>query len=287
MIGTSRSPCGASRARLERALEHLDRRAAERVLRRDAGDLLGGLVPEHDLALAVDGDDAVGDVREDREAALLLERDALVQLGVRQRRGRARREREHRLDLLLAPRARLARRRRRGRRAARPPARRAGRRGTRRCRRSASGRARAGAGRRRRPRAQPASGLHDVAGQPARSRGCGCRAPRRLPRPSAALTTSSSSSSTRIAHASALHELRRLLHDLVEHGGRVELGREQTAGARQLLRQRAGAALGLEQLAPLERAARRVGEVARELEVVVAERRAPRRRRRRRARRPS
>jgi len=38
------------------------------------------------------------------------------------------------------------------------------------------------------------------------------------------------------------------------------------------LREGTGAALGLEQLAPLEGAARRVGEAACELEVVVAER---------------
>ena len=60
-------------------------------------------VPEHDAAVAVDGDDAVGDVREDREAALLLERDALVELGVRERGRRVRGERHERLDLLLAP----------------------------------------------------------------------------------------------------------------------------------------------------------------------------------------
>ena len=68
-----------------------------------------------------------------------------------------------------------------------------------------------------------------------------------------------------------VHELRCLLHDLVEDRGRVELGREQPAGAGQLLRERTGAALRLEELAALERAARRIGEVARELEVVVGE----------------
>ena len=68
-----------------------------------------------------------------------------------------------------------------------------------------------------------------------------------------------------------VHELRRLLDDLVENRGRVELGREQAARARQLLRERPRAPLRLEQLAALERAARRVGEVARELEVVFGE----------------
>ena len=59
---------------LERALEHLGRRTAERVGPRHARDPLGGGVPQHDVAVAVDGDDPVGDVREDREAPFLLER---------------------------------------------------------------------------------------------------------------------------------------------------------------------------------------------------------------------
>src|SRR5438874_870099 len=49
---------------LERPLQDLRRPAPERVLGGNAGDLGRGLVPEHDLALAVDGDDAVGDVRQ-------------------------------------------------------------------------------------------------------------------------------------------------------------------------------------------------------------------------------
>ena len=69
-----------------------------------------------------------------------------------------------------------------------------------------------------------------------------------------------------------MHEVGRLLHDLVENRGRVELGREEPAGARQLLRERARALLAFEQLASLERAARRVGEMMSELEVVVRER---------------
>ena len=105
---TSRSPAGTSspdsRSRCSTSLGGL----AERVVGRDAGDPLGGGVPEHDLALAVDGDDPVGDVGEDRHAALLLERDALVELGARERgRGVAGEGRE-RLDLLLAPGARRA-----------------------------------------------------------------------------------------------------------------------------------------------------------------------------------
>src|SRR5205823_5958872 len=64
-------------------------------------------------------------------------------------------------------------------------------------------------------------------------------------------------------------ESRRLLDHLVEHRRRVELAREEPAGARQLLRESARSALGLEQLAPLEGATRRVGEMTGKLEVVV------------------
>src|SRR5207237_756922 len=66
-------------------------------------------------------------------------------------------------------------------------------------------------------------------------------------------------------------QLRRPAHDLLEHRGGVELGREQAARARELLRQRARAALGLEQLASLERAARGAREIPRQLEIVVGE----------------
>ena len=119
------------------------------------------------MPFAVDGDDAVGDVREDRDAALALERDALVQLRVRERRGRARREREQRVDLLLAPRARL-----RGvdgehaaRRALRRP--RAARRGRPRCPPASIG----SSSRRRESAARVLerdgrTRLHDVAGEP-------------------------------------------------------------------------------------------------------------------------
>ncbi len=92
--------------RLELPLQHLDRGTAECVHRRDAGDLLRGCIPEDDRAVAVDRDDPVGDVGEDRDASFALERDALVELRVRQRGGRARGEREQRVDLLLAPDAR-------------------------------------------------------------------------------------------------------------------------------------------------------------------------------------
>ena len=68
-----------------------------------------------------------------------------------------------------------------------------------------------------------------------------------------------------------MHELGRLLDDLVEHRGRVELGGEQAAGPRELLRQRPRASLRLEQLASLEGSSRRACEVERQLEVVLAE----------------
>ena len=73
---------------------------------RDARDLLRGLVPEDDVPLAVDGDDPVGDVGEDREAPLLLERDPLVELRVRERSRGVPGQREERLDLLGPPHAR-------------------------------------------------------------------------------------------------------------------------------------------------------------------------------------
>ena len=75
----------------------------ERLGRRDARDALGGGVPEHDGALAVDGDDPVGDVGQDRLALPLLDRDALVELRVGERRGGVSGEREQRVDLLPAP----------------------------------------------------------------------------------------------------------------------------------------------------------------------------------------
>ncbi len=156
----------ASRCPTRAGPEHLVGRPAERVVGRDAGDLLGRLVPQDDAPVAIDRDDAVGDVGEDREAAFLLERDALVQLGVRRappmcsRQARA----SPRSPLAATGAARV--RTRRARRAERPPDRRAGRRGTRCDRPRASGRAhaaaRSDAGILERDRR---SRLHDVAGE--------------------------------------------------------------------------------------------------------------------------
>jgi hypothetical protein len=96
---TGRSPV----LRREIALQDLRHSAAERFLGRDAADLLGGRIPEDDVAVAIDGDDAVGDVGEDRLTPLLLLGDALVELGAREDRGRRRGERRERLHLVLAP----------------------------------------------------------------------------------------------------------------------------------------------------------------------------------------
>ena len=113
--------------------------------------------------------------------------------------------------------------------------------------------------------------MHDVAGQPAARRAaraeCGVR-----------------SRSTGGGHDQLLaleeperprvgvDERRRLLDHLVEHRRRIELAREQPARACQLLGESARRTLGLEQLTAFERAARRVGEMPRELQVVFAER---------------
>ena len=59
--------------RLELALQDLNCRASDRLLLGHAADLLGGGVPEDDLAVSVDRHDAVGDVRKDRNAAFLFQ----------------------------------------------------------------------------------------------------------------------------------------------------------------------------------------------------------------------
>jgi hypothetical protein len=68
-----------------------------------------------------------------------------------------------------------------------------------------------------------------------------------------------------------MDEVGSLLHDFVENRGRVELRCEEPSSSGKLLRERACCALGLEELAPLERAARRIGEMARELEIILRE----------------
>ena len=84
-------------------MQDLDRRSADRLLLRYAGDLFGSRVPKDDLAVTVDRHDTVGDVREDRDATFLLQRDARVELRVRERGRRVSRQREQGLDLLGPP----------------------------------------------------------------------------------------------------------------------------------------------------------------------------------------
>ena len=78
----------ALRLRAQLALEHLGNGSAHRLLGRDARDPLRGGVPEHDPLVAVDGDDSVGDVAENGNAAPPLQLDLLVQLGLREGDGR-------------------------------------------------------------------------------------------------------------------------------------------------------------------------------------------------------
>ena len=116
--------------------------SCRRILLGDARDPFRGRVPEHDPAVAIDGDDPVGDVGEDRLAALLLVADALVEVGVDAGGGGVRSER------VQAPRPppratrAAAVSRRRGCRAPPPRARASARRDSRRSRRRASRRPR-------------------------------------------------------------------------------------------------------------------------------------------------
>ena len=84
------------------------RGAPHRVSLRHARDPLRGGVPEHDTPLPVDRDDAVCDVGEDRLAPLLLVADALVEIRVQVGGRRGRRQRRERLLLFQPPPSRLA-----------------------------------------------------------------------------------------------------------------------------------------------------------------------------------
>ena len=68
-----------------------------------------------------------------------------------------------------------------------------------------------------------------------------------------------------------VEQRRGLLDDRLQDGDRVELGREQAAGARELLGERTCRALGLEQATPVERTARGGGDLLRQLDVVARE----------------
>ena len=116
----------------------------------------------------------------------------------------------------------------------------------------------------RRPR------LHDVADEP------GCRRRARtdrlaLPLPGGGAPDHLVALEQPNRGAARLEQLDRGAHGDVEQVVRVELAGELDAGARKPLRKRAGTSLALVQLAPLERAAGRTRDVARELELLVRE----------------
>ncbi len=91
------------------------------------------------------------------------------------------------------------------------------------------------------------------------------------PAPEAARTTSSSSSSSLCRGAVRLEQLDRVPDDLVEDVLGIELARELAARLREPLRERPGPALELVQLAALERAPGRTGDVPGQLELLVGE----------------
>ena len=188
---------------LEVALEDLGGRAPERLVGRNAGDPLGGRVPDDDAPVAVDGDDPVGDVRQDGGALLVLERDSLVELGVRERDRRVRGERGERLDLLLSPGSGLGARRPSARRGAPPPASRAGHRDRPGSRARARRPPRRAQDRRRRLRARPARAAARRRRRAMPVEGDSAPIACSTPSPTAAEMTSRSSSSVARAPASA------------------------------------------------------------------------------------
>src|SRR4051794_13677147 len=257
--------------RLELALEELRRLAAERLGRADAGDPLRGTVPEDDGAFAVDGDDPVGDVREDRVVALLLDGDALVELCVRERGRGVGGQGDERLDLLLAPRAGApgVDGEHTAQDALRPEERHA------------------------EERTLPApeqggGGARAIVGRRVAERGGGARLDAPPEEPGERGAARRERHRTRLAGRRdddelgllqevdrarvRTHEGRRLARDLVQHRGGVELARERAAGLRELLRERAGGALRLEEAAALKGSAGSLDEVARQLEILVHER---------------
>ena len=241
--------------------------------RRDAGDPLGGRVPEDDPLVAVDGDDPVGDVREDGDAALALERDLLVELGLREG-DRSVRRRARRAPRSPPPATSAAGARRQpARRGARPRRRRAARRGRRRSRARAAARPRAAdrlrltssrrqrrtrsGHRRRRAGDRPASRALDL--RPRRLRAAARRRARRRRaagstrrrRRSSAGACSTTSSRTAAGSSSPAKQRRRCWASCCGEQPR--------------------AALDLVELAALERALARRGELAGEVELVVGE----------------
>ena len=188
-------------------------------------------VPEDDPVLAVDGDDAVGDVGEDRAAPLLLLGDALVELGVRDRgRGGRRARADERLHLVVAPapagrwqytastpyRPPPWRDQRDGHAGGRSPLQQRSPRASRAC----SARV---LDRERRPR------LRDGAGDCRRGARAACRPSRSVPGPAAARTTSSSPLEEPDHGGVGVEQARRLARDLLEHDRRVEARGEERA----------------------------------------------------------
>jgi hypothetical protein len=254
----------------EVALDHLDRRPSQRRDCRDSRDLLGRRVPEHDVSVAIDGDDAVCDVGQDRVAAFPLQRHPLVELGVRQDRRRVAGQSREGFGLLVAPGPRPAVIDREH--ALQPSL------GTderyaqvgavaRREHRIVGQEPRVGAGvgeGRRRSR------LDDVPRQPGRRRSAEADSP-----VEAFALHGVDDQFVALDHANrscvGFEQSRRLLDDLVEHRSGIELGGEQRAHARELLGEGPRRALALVELASLERAARGPGEPPCELQIIIDE----------------
>jgi hypothetical protein len=257
---------------LERPPERLGRRPPEGIGLVDAGHPLGGRVPEDDLALAIDGDDAVGDVGQDRLAPLLLLTDALIELGVHAGAGRRRRECQQDLFLLRPPDARAH-----GVDGEDPLHRPV---------RADHGHAEVPgvAGREHRVGLTDSSvvtdvgdrprgtRLHDVADEPGSRRRARTD---RLPLPIAYRGAPDHLVALEQPNrgASDLKQLDGGAHSDIEQVVRVELARQLDAGSRKPLGERAGTALALVQLAPLERAAGCTGDVSGQLELLVPEHR--------------
>ena len=222
-----------------------------------------GLVP-------VDGDDAVGDVAEDGDAALPLERDLLVQLGLRVCDRGVRGERDESLDLLLLPGplpagedrehalelalgAEERHREVRGVAAASSgsPASSASS--------PATSRMATGARELDHGPARPGVGRHSRARDLGLA-GADCRGGDEL--------VAVEQSDQRGIRA---QQHRRLLDHLVEHRSGLELAREEAAGVGQLLGEQPRAPLDFEELAADERRLRALRELARQVEVVVGE----------------
>ena len=222
------------------------------------------------MPLAVDGHDPVGDVGENGDAPLLLERDPLVELGAGKGGRGVPGEGAERLDLLLTPLARLPRVD--GEHAVDRPL------GAdeRDAEVARVARAQDGIGleqalvlARVRHRNRCA-GLDGVAGQ-------ACRRGKPALEGDAGRLAADRAGDELVSLEQAQYggvgqqQLGRPLRDLVQQRGRVELRGEQAARPRELLRERARPPLALEKVTALQRPSGGAGQVAGELEVVVGE----------------